>query len=434
MDSLSSTMCSATLGDDNRQLPNFPLPQELRDQIYGYLLSSQNVRDGNTYHFHTNILAVNRAIYEEAESFLYKHNVFVIMSYQWTSLERKAVDGIPFITHAKTKVGKLKHYSLRAHLKLVPRSVNEANRDVPKDAPLRWALILEADVRSLCAVFQLTLYLCHGSVLYIQSAKGEALQVTTRPNPRVMRAPLVILELFNTKHRSIDGSFRSRITRPFTHLISEDIKVSMKGAVADHAQFKSAKALMTPSPVWAVAKKWHFFETIKELKGMCDSILLSGHHRKAYELLGGLYMEMKSMSSHADVFPDASHGQDVQAASNLLMFDMLTSLGWLAARLGESKQLIEIVEAMLEMCARDNFVEWIDPATAVTINGLQWLAVLYGREPKPTVKVANVIESLEEVTKLSPDAYIEHDLRLLKATSHPNEVCSVSSYCASERC
>ena len=113
---------------------------------------------------------------------------------------------------------------------------------------------------------------------------------------------------------------------------------------------------------------------------------------------------------------------------------MLTSLGWLAARLGESKQLIEIVEAMLEMCARDNFVEWIDPATAVTINGLQWLAVLYGREPKPTVKVANVIESLEEVTKLSPDAYIEHDLRLLKATSHPNEVCSVSSYCASERC
>jgi hypothetical protein len=82
--------------------PNFPLPRELRDKIYSYLLEGKNVRTmrhynkeeyasnfnnaragSRAYHFHTNILAVNRAVHDEAEELLYKRNIFVVLSYKW---------------------------------------------------------------------------------------------------------------------------------------------------------------------------------------------------------------------------------------------------------------------------------------------------------------------------------------------------------------
>jgi len=42
---------------DKPPISSFPLPRELHDEIYSYLL--KNVKSGHTYHFHTNILAVN---------------------------------------------------------------------------------------------------------------------------------------------------------------------------------------------------------------------------------------------------------------------------------------------------------------------------------------------------------------------------------------
>jgi hypothetical protein len=85
--------------DVNTRLLNFPLPRELRDHIYGYLLHSDYtrvVRERTTgpangegpfsrqaYKFHTNILAVNKVIHHETEEYLYKNNVFVVASAEW---------------------------------------------------------------------------------------------------------------------------------------------------------------------------------------------------------------------------------------------------------------------------------------------------------------------------------------------------------------
>lgn len=84
------------------KIPNFPLPRELRDKIYGYLLDGDynrlrriitsgrtiddHSREGNAYHFWTNVLSVNHAIREEAEEVLFKRNIFVVVSYQWLGL------------------------------------------------------------------------------------------------------------------------------------------------------------------------------------------------------------------------------------------------------------------------------------------------------------------------------------------------------------
>ena len=77
----SAATISTIPSGGNAPRENFPLPRELRDLIYSYLLDSVHTRQvrlkdtksvtdrsGNGYQFHTNILAVNHAIHEEGQN------------------------------------------------------------------------------------------------------------------------------------------------------------------------------------------------------------------------------------------------------------------------------------------------------------------------------------------------------------------------------
>lgn len=112
-------------------LPNLPLPRELRDQIYGYLLDSAYTRvirpdDGlddyddyytsQAYKFHTNILAVNRAIHDEAEEYLYKNNTFIVASFEWPGFATGPFGGMIWTPLVNARhVAKMQHHSLRLH-------------------------------------------------------------------------------------------------------------------------------------------------------------------------------------------------------------------------------------------------------------------------------------------------------------------------------
>lgn len=118
-----------------QKLPNFPLPRELRDQIYGYLLDSDHTRVKRTYekkehksatrnnrtgprayHFHTNLLAVNRVIHDETEKLLYKRNMFVVISYQLPSLNKTGAGLFTVPVVSRTQVGSMQYHSLRIHI------------------------------------------------------------------------------------------------------------------------------------------------------------------------------------------------------------------------------------------------------------------------------------------------------------------------------
>ncbi|KAI5357922.1 hypothetical protein Slin15195_G062500 [Septoria linicola] len=97
----------------SKGLPNFPLPRELRDYIYGYLLDAEEVKfrphdrtrdstttegaaisrasnrscsTAHTYRFSTNILAVNKQIHAEASILLHSANTFIAISHRWPNL------------------------------------------------------------------------------------------------------------------------------------------------------------------------------------------------------------------------------------------------------------------------------------------------------------------------------------------------------------
>ncbi|KAK8211331.1 hypothetical protein M8818_003298 [Zalaria obscura] len=94
--------------------PNFPLPRTLRDRIYRYLLDAEYVKvtsdvrrqyhefrnfgtagtdsTAHGYRFHTSILGVNRAVYNEAMAVLYRTNTFILVSNNCPGFEHKTPD------------------------------------------------------------------------------------------------------------------------------------------------------------------------------------------------------------------------------------------------------------------------------------------------------------------------------------------------------
>lgn len=121
----------------DRALANFPLPPELRDHVYQYLLDGAFVNNSakpttgsnasvsnaalgrrHIYDFSTSILAVNQQIHAEALQLLRERNIFVLITYQWhgfASLLRSF--GVPIVRDNCKAVQKFKHHSLRLHFK-----------------------------------------------------------------------------------------------------------------------------------------------------------------------------------------------------------------------------------------------------------------------------------------------------------------------------
>lgn len=87
----SSSLTRSSSDQTHPPRTNLPLPRELRDKTFGYVLQGDPVRQqadatslnqGHVYDFHTNILAVSKDINEEATQILYNDNTFVLVSYQ----------------------------------------------------------------------------------------------------------------------------------------------------------------------------------------------------------------------------------------------------------------------------------------------------------------------------------------------------------------
>ena len=158
--SLQTLSLSDQAGKKAKQIAprtNFPLPRELRDEIFGYLLHHEHVRekpyyaripserskvssewmldcktstlmrvqlcDNNkrenssayTYHFHTNILAVNKQIRDEALRTL-RSNRFIVVSYLWPGLATlKHNIGVPIVTESPAHVARFDQHVLHIH-------------------------------------------------------------------------------------------------------------------------------------------------------------------------------------------------------------------------------------------------------------------------------------------------------------------------------
>jgi hypothetical protein len=79
--------------------------------------NQKNTRTGpRAYNFHTNILAVNHAIHDEAEELMYKRNTFIVVSYKWSNLGEN-IGGLLWLPIVSNQhAGRMRLHSLRIHV------------------------------------------------------------------------------------------------------------------------------------------------------------------------------------------------------------------------------------------------------------------------------------------------------------------------------
>ena len=148
---------------------NFPLPRELRDKIYSYLLDGDHTRlerpvnrseglaeiktyiqDGNAYRFHTNILMVNHAIHIEAEELLYKRNVFVVVSWQWPDMLDMTEGWFWLLTVSKKYVARMTRHSSRIHVSPGTDALARSASETGQTAAIESCIMLASDFETFC--------------------------------------------------------------------------------------------------------------------------------------------------------------------------------------------------------------------------------------------------------------------------------------------
>lgn len=165
--------CATSKYLDEHQSEGIALTHVLCSRIYSYLLDGKNVRttrkfDPEMYndnfansrtgpranHFHTNVLAVNRTIHDEAEELLYKRNIFVVVSYKWFRLG-KDIGGLSWLPIVSNRhVGRMRLHSMRIHVSGVS-DLPETTEEMNASKQLQSCILLTSDLESFQLVMDI---------------------------------------------------------------------------------------------------------------------------------------------------------------------------------------------------------------------------------------------------------------------------------------
>ncbi|GAB7328339.1 hypothetical protein MBLNU13_g00332t1 [Cladosporium sp. NU13] len=283
---------SSSASEVPQKLPNLPLPRELRDQIYSYLLDGEYVRTKRTwsrkdfegyfdndrsgpqaYHCHTNILGVNHAIHDEAEELLYKRNMFVILSYDYIGLgkENGGLFWLPIVSNKHA--ARMKSHSVCIHAS--PGTAGVGDPMTSGTAPMQSAILLARDLDAICLVLTTAGGLCTQTNLAVTLYRdGAGVPIMDRRGSLTtqnLAAPQFKCELRNTKYRQIDEATQRGILAPMARILAPSQRVSFKGIVCDFQEVEHLKQAMGPSLNCCPAYKWAFFEALSLAKDVADA-------------------------------------------------------------------------------------------------------------------------------------------------------------------
>lgn len=285
VDRLSADL--ATMEVNARQ-PNFPIPRELRDMIYMYLLDSNYTRVRRTYdqiphdrqsgpkayHFHTNILAVNHEIHAEAEDTLYKHNTFVVVSYQWHSFEftRGSLAWAPIVSNKNT--ARMTNHSLRIHADPGPTALRVVAHQILTGVPIKSYIILAGDINAFCLTMHDPEHSDNGAAITISTFQGAEpqLDIVGLNVNGVLDEPIRIkCQLRDTKYRKMDRALQNHMLARLASIKGKSQKVRFTGAICNFQQVEHLKKVMGPSLLCQNAVYWSVYEECELAKEVADA-------------------------------------------------------------------------------------------------------------------------------------------------------------------
>lgn len=333
---------------------NFPLPRELRDQIYSYLLSSGFVKHTPTrsdatqshefdicestahaYSFGTGILAVSRDIAREAKEYLYKNNTFVLVEYECSGFSVALHNGdVPIVADRKIESFGHACVQIKVVLKNPPWISISQRHDWPTPRTERGTvLMLLDDFAVLARMLRLHLQYSLGRCLYVVSSRNEQLDITVTEATTFAD---VKIELMSTTFQHQSTLLQDCLLASISHVIGGGMKVQIVGAM-DSAKAALVETKMAPHVVWAAALHWSRLRTALELKRCADDLATAGNTRQAYARYS--YLVDFFCISKIELFPvvASSRNEDLNAAMArvaVLLCDLMLSRMYLHVRTG----------------------------------------------------------------------------------------------------
>ena len=474
----SSTTTSVTT---DLRLPNFPLPRELRDHIYGYLLHSdytQVARERNAvidgrkgpfshqaYKFHTNILAVNKAIHDETEEYLYKNNVFVVASCEWHESGFWPGESV-FTTHAwipmitEKRAAKMRHHSLRLHFgKGETAKYSYLEACMRRKIPMHSCLILAKDLHALVTTMRIQVLEYEGFAVPIEDdATPPTLNVLgwNDHEDKPQKPTRFKIQFIDTLHRTGDAKLQSEALGLLREIVCSGMRVTFDGILPEHGdQVQQMKNVMSPTLISRHPADWIRYETFHLAKQLADDAMRVGELHLAEEMLITL-LEDTAGYLHALTLPaPGSPPQPVSPQNmfwptvkllHILRLDIVLTLGYLQLKLGLLQRLgntaglyvslRDLTGTMLEQFSPGSSNQFSDVGSATSHFTI--LCYLYlPREPNttsPKISVAGMIKALQKHDQFPHQA---HDLAILRkvpnkrasALKHlPLDKCSVSAF------
>ena len=347
---LTGTLAKLDLTAHEKDPPrsNFPLPRELRDRVYDFLLDGKEVKAApfkhrlelhtsaakgrkrhaslaNTYRFHTKILSANKAIAEEAsEALYYRNNHFVLITHKWPSLvERKHADNIPIVCDGLPGILP-KKISLRVSL----HHPNAAGTDWP----ICHFIMLWRDFTKFMTLLQWLFFELPAPIDLWIDAPGTgqptrfALSLQSYHLPTV-RTGLTFASLYTHRNKKF---FLDACTT-LKGLVIPGHEVSIITNPPGRAELKEAKEHLSSTMGRRKAKAsvmlWHIVDTARTLKASADDMLASGHRDGRWHYGNILYPSKRwAILEHINAIRQDQQASNALAVLILLILDVAVTI------------------------------------------------------------------------------------------------------------
>ncbi|KAI7328676.1 hypothetical protein KC315_g6522 [Hortaea werneckii] len=272
---------------------NFPLPRELRDQIYGYLLhheytehskyaesSAQGVRLASSYKFHTSILAVNTQIGEEATEVL-RSNDFVLVTMNWSLNKALKAFEVPIVCDLSYCNIQFGHLRIDYKLHAKPGCMLQDER---KFVVIRFGLI------KLCKLLQYH-HLGHPSFAPVVL---HGIKDASNPHHPFIRAGGAgykrykfgsSINVHDRVRKPLSRAKKRRLLEPFRNLIIGGQLMEID-KILPEPELANFKLFMAPPVVNSLPLTWCLLDLTREMKAAADQHVLTGCFTKASQLYG----------------------------------------------------------------------------------------------------------------------------------------------------
>lgn len=238
---------------------HLPLPPELRDQVYSYLLdplhvintAKQSVGSNGqrvqlpAYGFSTEILRINKFTSSEAREALYKRNTFVTVTCT-SNLEmicRRL--NIPYVQVTPDQIAQFRHSSL--HITVLETYGTQSTVNM---------IVCGQHLRDFCFAIRFMLGTLPMSSYFIN---GRDSIMGVGPFVGMVE---IFFELKDTEYHTRCPALDRRMLEQFRECVTDDWKVSIIGSTEGVHYIQSLVSYMSPPIPSPFAREWHVFETV----------------------------------------------------------------------------------------------------------------------------------------------------------------------------